>query len=229
MRDFDVKRETTNHPTQGREQESEEFQQFPRRQEQSKQTKGNLRSVHTQVQTQVEKQPRSYVDHAPIAPSSGRSQPRVQANAQSPAAATAQGVDFSVVGIPFPVSESVLRACEQESHPSVECKPNKKLLDKMAAEPREEPWATAGERAIRDLVEFEPGTDRRRQITYTIRALECRKSICFVEVASNMEWFATQFFYFRHSGLRPGYAIGGIETDEYGSKVYVILLPFTKR
>ncbi len=144
------------------------------------------------------------------------------------AASESRSVDDSVVGIPFPVSESILSDCAKS--PSRACGPNKALLEKMAGEPREEPWASLSERAIRDLVMLEPGTARPRPVTYTIRNLECRKSICFVETASHMEGFHSQFFYFeRANELTAGYAIDSRETKEDGTKMHVTLLPVLRR
>jgi hypothetical protein len=109
--------------------------------------------------------------------------------------------------------------------------PDKKLLDEMAEEPREEPWATMAERSIRALVELElePGTELPREVTYTIRALECRTSICVLETASIMGGFATELYYFeKTSGLTAQYAIHSTETDESGNKVHVSLRPFAR-
>jgi hypothetical protein len=183
-------------------------------------------------------------DHAHNVQAEGqaREQAEAQAEAQAKAEAQAQAmdaahasraVDFSVIGIPFPVSESIVAACDPApgKYRNSACEPDKKLLAEMAEEPREEPWATSAERAIRALVELEPGTEMPRAVTtYTIRALECRTSICFVETASIMGGFHTQFYYFeKTSGLRAEYAVDSVETDELGTKVHVTLYPFTRR
>jgi hypothetical protein len=136
-----------------------------------------------------------------------------------------QGVDANVVGRAFQVSESILRECERKlgTQPWLSCEPNKKLLEDMAEEPRDEPWASSAERAIRALVEQEPGN-------FTIRALECRSSICFVETASLMGGFHPQLYSFeKNGGLRAGYQIHSSELDELGSKTYVTLYPFVKK
>jgi len=139
-----------------------------------------------------------------------------------------RSVDHSVVGQPFAVSESILLACKKSPRRGG-CEPGIPLLEKMAKEPREEPWASSAEQAIRALVELEPGTDRPRPMTYTIRNLECRKSICFVETASIMEGFHTNRFYFeRENRLRAGYSMFSSETKEDGNKVYVTLLPVVR-
>lgn len=155
----------------------------------------------------------------------GRNQEDVDALGTTPESGF---VDESVVGQPLPVSESILARCAKS--PGGACEPNKALLAKMAEEPREEPWASAAERAIRALVELEPGTERPRSITFTIRALECRRTICFVETASHMEAFHTQFFYFESANeLNAKYSMFSSETKSDGTEVYVTLLPVVRR
>jgi hypothetical protein len=139
-------------------------------------------------------------------------------------APASKSLDDSVVGQPFLVSESILTACKTPRR--LGCEPSLPLLGKMAEEPREEPWASWAERAIRALVELEPGTDRPREVNYTIRNLECRKTICFVETASHMKVFSTQFLYFEWDGrLKAGYHMFSTETKEDGTTVFVTLLP----
>lgn len=143
-------------------------------------------------------------------------------------ASEAFSIDYSFVSQPFPVSESILAACGK-SRPQRACELNKLLLAEFTGEPREEPWASSVERAIRALVELEPGTERPRAMTHTIRALECRRTICFVETASIMEAFHTQFFYFeRHNRLHAGYSMSASEIKQDGNKVYVTLLPVVR-
>jgi hypothetical protein len=152
--------------------------------------------------------------------------------AAASAVAVARGsesLDESVVGQPFPVSESILAACK-ESRRDRTCERGMSLLATFAQEPRKDLWASTSERAIRALVELEPGTNRPRAMTYTIRNLECRKTICFVETASHMKRFSTQFFYFESSNsLNAGYAMDGTETKEDGTKIFVTLLPVVRR
>lgn len=87
---------------------------------------------------------------------------------------------FSVVGQPFPVSESVAEACKPakpgafrwEAHARANA-----LLVQIATEPRDDVWATAMEQQLRAYAEAQP-------VKLTIRALECRKTICFIETAA---------------------------------------------
>lgn len=189
---------------------------------------------------QPRNQQRLSADNAPIAEGREARQTQPEFRRQLPSepetnpanTGKVHGVDFSVVGQPFPVSESVLAECRPKPgmHPSSSCEPNKKLLDEMAEEPREDTWASAAEQSIRALVEFEPGTERPRPVTYTIRNLECRRSICFLEAASTMSMFATELYFFeKTSGLRAGYAIHSREINEHGGTVHVSLWPFVRK
>lgn len=177
----------------------------------------NQQQVHNQV-------PVAQVD--PQATARDPSQPRTTV------ADTEAAIDVSVVGQPFAVSESILARCEptRESYRPLACESDKRLLAEMAEEPREEPWATEAERAIQALVELEPGTQMPRAVTYTIRALECRTSICFVETASIFGGFHSRFYPFeKNSGLHAEYPVDSVETDKTGAKVHVTLWPFTRR
>jgi len=193
----------------------------------STQTEGDRRKHGPEQELSAESQQ--------LAPSAGASllhSSQRQEQVETPSSGNSErtGNDFGVIGRGFPISDSVLAACESASTASRWCDANRKLLSEMAKEPRNEPWATQAEQAIRALVELEPGTQTPRSITYTIRALECRSSICFVETASTLEGFRTQLYDFeKTSGLRAEYPVYGYETDEYGSKVCVTLWPFLRR
>lgn len=152
-------------------------------------------------------------------------QSRSDAETNQAQVGTARGVDESVIGLGFPVSASIRAACEFSAgrRPVHSCEPNDKLLSAMAEEPRSEPWASSAEGAIRALAEQEPGK-------YTIRALECRSSICFIETGSLLEGFHSVFYQFeKNSGLSAGFPIHGTETAADGSKVYVTLYPFVRK
>lgn len=133
-------------------------------------------------------------------------------------------VDAGVVGRPFPVSDSIRTACaRKQSYQQNECDAAAALVAVMSNEPREDPWATIAEKAIRDLVEREPGK-------FAIRGLECRTSICFVETASIFDGLHRRLYPFeKNSGLRAEYAVDSSETDESGATVHVTLWPFVRR
>lgn len=158
-----------------------------------------------------------------------------QAETQAPPGPPVMGIapevaslDDSVVGQSFPVSESIIATCKKSPWRSG-CEPGMPLLAKFTEEPREEPWASSAEQAIHALVEREPQTNTPRSTTFTIRNLECRASICFVETASHMEGFHPRLFYFeRENRLKAGYSIFSSETKVDGTDVYVTLLPVVR-
>lgn len=78
-----------------------------------------------------------------------------------------------VIGRPFPLSLTVTDSCESElGH----CEDEYRLLSRMEKEPRDERWA---DRAEGDLRKYFLGEGK-----YKIRALECRQTLCAVEVGS---------------------------------------------
>lgn len=139
---------------------------------------------------------------------------------------TGLGTDRSVVGQPFPVSESVNEACKP-TKPGVfrweSCGEVSQLLAQMATEPRDEQWAVAKEEVLRAHTEKEPGR-------FTIRALECRKSICFVETASLFGVMRDPSYgYLKEHGLAARYPVFASETDASGALWTITLFPFVRR
>ena len=143
-----------------------------------------------------------------------------------PAEAIAEEAGVSVADQPFAVSKSVAEACKP-AKPGVfrqsACDRANHLLAEMAREPRDEPWATVSERVLRAYAEQEPGK-------FSIRALECRKSICFIETASIFGHLPDADFYFvRDHGFSREDPVDVHETDEAGARLTVTLLPVTRR
>jgi hypothetical protein len=200
--------------------------QTSKQQERRRQTEGEHGGGEVQPKTQLGQLQRLDAERVPTArPAATQAYPSLQAEVQSPDTHRPYSVDLSYVGQPFPVSESIRAICDSW----LSCKSNKKLLADMAREPREEPWATEAERTIRTLVSIDPATKTPRETTFTIRALECRQSICFLEAASIMEGFHTELYDFeKTSGLKAGDSIHGSEIDADGTKVYVSLWPFVR-
>lgn len=85
--------------------------------------------------------------------------------------------DLRVVGRPFPLSPSMNAECRAD----VGCAPALRLLKQLSKEPRDPIWASTMEAGLRDLVMSQPG--------YSIRAIECRASLCAAEVASGLGMF----------------------------------------
>ena len=85
-----------------------------------------------------------------------------------------------VIGRPFPMSPSVEGPCRKEiakDPKTASCDRVLDLLSAMAREPRDPAWAFEAETRLRDLINANPKL-------FTIRAIECRTSLCAIEVAS---------------------------------------------
>jgi hypothetical protein len=134
-----------------------------------------------------------------------------------------------VIGRPFPVSASVeaeRTSCVARGSTDVGvCDVVQRLLLKMAQEPRDPLWATDMEAKLRQhLTTTEQGT-------LSIRTIECRTSLCAVEVASlsgpyfgNLDSNA-----FLHESLFTWMATHGYEPDPSGASITVTLITFERR
>lgn len=90
------------------------------------------------------------------------------------------GVD--PLGIPFPTSDSVNRACEEMEHlGSANCQDHYSALAKLASEPRDEEWAASIAKSILSVVASQP--------EFFIRSLDCRTTLCAVEIESTIGAF----------------------------------------
>jgi hypothetical protein len=142
------------------------------------------------------------------------------------AAQAGQATDVGAIGQPFPVSESVVEACKPVP-PGVfrrsACDRVNDLRIEIANEPRDEIWAAAAERALRAYAEEEPEK-------FTIRALECRRTICFIETASIYGGLPDPGYHFlRNHGLKRERPVDAHENDETGARLTITLLPVTRR
>jgi hypothetical protein len=132
---------------------------------------------------------------------------------------------IDVIGRPFPVSTSVEAACQRisrEGHDA--CDRTHEALQRLAREPRDPAWAAEMEASLQEYVaKTEPGK-------YSIRALECRSSVCAIEVESI---FGPYFGSFDHgaplySKLHPGLSATGHEINLDGARITVTVMPYTK-
>lgn len=82
------------------------------------------------------------------------------------------GLDSKVVGTPVPMSPSVRAACDKAP-----CEDIFRRLTEMVQQPRDLNWAPSMEENLKKIILAEAGT-------FEIRLLECRKTLCAVEVAS---------------------------------------------
>lgn len=136
-----------------------------------------------------------------------------------------RGTDISVVGRPFPVSPSVAASCRAISGGGDDaCDSTWEPLKKMAQEPRSSAWAKEMESMLRDhIAQVDPGK-------YTIRALECRTSVCVIEVESI---FGPYFGSFDHDAplfkvLYPGIGAHGYESNPDATRITVTVMPYTR-
>jgi len=139
---------------------------------------------------------------------------------RSDSPAQAESVDPStVVGRPFPVSASVEAGCKDDLF----CQQFHELLRTFSEEPRDASWATEMESKLRDYVTVEDGQA-------TIRGLECRTSLCLLEVTSPRGVFSGIS---RDSPLSwqlfNENKIWGYETDPTSARITVTVEPFTRR
>lgn len=128
----------------------------------------------------------------------------------------------AVIGRPFPVSTSVMTACRSLGRTCAE--ELEGLLQQFAQEPRDPAWATDIEAKLRHRVmTVEPGK-------FLVRSVECRTSLCALEVAS---------IYGRYprsasddvlsDGLFHSDSIFGYETDSSAARITITLALFERR
>lgn len=126
----------------------------------------------------------------------------------------------TVIGRPFPVSASVESGCKLDDS----CSDLHQMLTRFAEEPRDPAWASEMEGNLRDLLVQESGK-------YTVRNIECRTSLCLVEVAS------LYGVYYQpipadnplSKRLLPMAGDWGYELDPSSARVTVTIAPFRRR
>jgi hypothetical protein len=125
---------------------------------------------------------------------------------------TDQSATEKIVDRTFHVSASVDEACVKLV---LFCRNGKALLNALAEEPRDEDWATTTEDLIRK------GIARKELPHQTIRALECRSTLCAVEVVSPTEKvrFSADIEY--RLMRRDGSFLFGREADKSGIPIWV--------
>jgi len=127
----------------------------------------------------------------------------------------------SMVGLPFAMSESVTENCNRFGHG---CDDVKKVLERMAAEPRDPDWAPRMERFILKWIEVEEGGALR------IRALECRHDWCALETASEAQAGIQKSWPLGTNDLYPTSRTYGVEHDlATGIVTYVSVRTWSRR
>jgi hypothetical protein len=124
-------------------------------------------------------------------------------------------------GIPFPMSESIKRACEEMKHlGTASCAEHYAVLDWLANESRDEKWAASVVASIASAVASQPD--------YFIRAIDCRMTLCAIEIESTRGVF-------RHTTGTSTNTIElvdrvfGYETSESNQMVKVTSMTFRRR
>jgi hypothetical protein len=126
-------------------------------------------------------------------------------------------VEKSVVGLRFPVSDSVIKSCQ-----GINCDRMWKVLDEFAKEDRDPKWAVQMESELRDEVSHD-------SIPISVRSIQCRTTICAAELTS----VAGPYL-----GVRIGVplddrvmtwdALTGYETDSNGQRLTVTLMAWRR-
>lgn len=129
----------------------------------------------------------------------------------------------AVIGRPFPVSESVISMCRPDKGVGPQsCKGTMELLARMAEEPRDLRWARETESILRSWLSQLPDT--------TIRAIECRTSLCAIETSSiHGVQHGPSYEEPLTERLLRQLPMWGDETDASGAKVTVTMQLFKRR
>jgi len=83
-------------------------------------------------------------------------------------------IDYQVAGRPFPISESVKGNVLEDTFPE-----ERERISRFTEEPRDMAWAPVAEKLLRSLVDS-------RSPDYRARKVECRETVCLMEVESQM-------------------------------------------
>jgi hypothetical protein len=124
------------------------------------------------------------------------------------------------IGRQFPLSSSIAATCKRD--PDL-CKEAHEWLAQMAQEPRDQQWAPRAEESLRETILAEGDK-------YSIRALECRRTVCAIEVASiHGPLFTLKAEELERYRLWGRTVIMGYETNEYGKKVTVTVWIYERK
>jgi hypothetical protein len=145
----------------------------------------------------------------------------LSAAAVSTLAADPPATPPSMAGQPFALSASIRKSCE--SAPD-QCAQVYALLDQLAAEARDAGWASNMERSLTDYMASQ-GRD------FSIRALECRTTVCAAEVTSPRGSEVHAFHYGAPIDrvLQPAAGINAYERNESGDIMTLSLRLYSRR
>jgi hypothetical protein len=131
------------------------------------------------------------------------------------------GIDKSVIGQPFEISASVKAVCKYDT---IECPLVMASVKRMAEEPRDVDWAAKMEATIQSAFDSEgPGK-------FVIRNVECRTSICILEVEVHVQGTSIRYESAISSSLRPhAMTFAPRVYDSSGESYSVELMDFERR
>jgi hypothetical protein len=130
-------------------------------------------------------------------------------------------IDESVVDQPFTISASIREGCKRDT---IECPLVMASVGKMVKEPRDVEWAAKMEATIQSAF------DSRGLGKYAIRNVECRTSLCILEVEVHVLGPVVRYEDAIFSRLRPNaMTIGVNEYDSSGASFLVELMDFERR
>jgi hypothetical protein len=134
---------------------------------------------------------------------------------------TLHAIDKSVKGQTFEISASVKEGCKSDT---IECPLVMASVKRMAEEPRDIDWAAKMEATIQSAFDSQ-GSDK-----FVIRNVECRTSICILEVEVHVPGSTIRYDDAIFSSLRPhATTIGVREYDSSGASYHIELRVFERR
>jgi hypothetical protein len=129
-------------------------------------------------------------------------------------------IDTSVMGQAFEISSSIKEGCKSDH---IECPLVMASVGKMVKEPRDIEWAARMEATIQSAFDSQ-GSGK-----YVIRNVECRTSICILEVEGHNPEATDRYNGAIVSSLRPHALTSVREHDSSGSSYRVELMDFERR
>jgi hypothetical protein len=138
---------------------------------------------------------------------------------------SAERTDRSTIGTAFPVSASIVAACNEPGLNAVHfCSGLYEDLTKLANEPRDLAWAANMEQKLQAYVE-------RDFKDSPVRNIECRTSWCAIEVVSSDRQFSAVFHYPNplNDQLQPQNWAVSTEKDASSANLHVLIVTYKRK
>lgn len=146
--------------------------------------------------------------------------PSEQRSGEARGISWAGGIDPT--GIPFPTSDSIRNTCAEYSGlKSGSCRDHEAALTRLAKEGRDEKWAPLMEDAIASLVAPHQN--------YSIRSIDCRTTVCAVEIESILGVFDRSAPEKLKNKLERVDTINGYERNDSNQRVTVTAISFKRK